>query len=162
PVGATRPAEQGAAPAPSAFRPAGLAVPGAVVLALLLPGLARAEAPKIAVPRISTPPRIEDFLEGTVQPDAALVPDFRHKLPGDGVPISQETRAYLSYDDKNLYVVFDCRDDPQLVRVRMSKRENIIGDDGVLLYLDTFHDRQRGYVFATNPYGIQLDGLFTE
>ena len=33
-----------------------------------------------------------------------VVTDFRQYMPGDGEPVTQPTTAYLSYDDKNLYV----------------------------------------------------------
>ena len=88
--------------------------------------------------------------------------EFRQREPGDGVAVSQETRAFLSYDDKNLYIVFVCKDEPQKIRARMAKREDIFEDDIVLVTLDTFHDRQRAYVFSVNPLGIQLDGITTE
>ena len=42
------------------------------------------------------------------------------------------------------------------------KRENIFGDEGVQILLDTFDDDQRAFVFAANPYGVQLDSKLTE
>jgi hypothetical protein len=90
------------------------------------------------------------------------VSGFRQNEPGDGVPVSEPTTAYLSYDHKNLYIVFDCQDEPGKVRGRLSKREDIGEDDQVAVYLDTFHDRRRAYFFAVNPLGIQRDGIFTE
>jgi hypothetical protein len=44
----------------------------------------------------------------------------------------------------------------------MAKREDIDLDDNVAIYLDTFRDRRRAYVFATNPLGVQRDGIITE
>jgi hypothetical protein len=44
----------------------------------------------------------------------------------------------------------------------MTKREQIDLDDTVSVYLDTFRDRRRAYVFSTNPLGIQRDGIMTE
>src|SRR5262249_55748286 len=35
-------------------------------------------------------------------------------------------------------------------------------DDSVTVFLDTFHDRRRAYVFSANPLGIQRDGVITE
>jgi len=90
------------------------------------------------------------------------VNDFRQREPGDGTPVSQMTTAYLSYDDANLYVVFVCRDDPAKVRARVARREEIAADDQVVLYLDTFRDRERAYFFMANPLGVQLDGILTE
>ncbi|MFX5583027.1 hypothetical protein ABTE20_20690, partial [Acinetobacter baumannii] len=47
-------------------------------------------------------------------------------------------------------------------RSRMAKRENFFGDDYVILELDTFHDKQRSFVFFINPLGVQLDAKRTE
>ncbi len=90
------------------------------------------------------------------------VEDFRQKMPGDGQPVSLPTTAYLGFDDKNLYAVFACTDDPNLVRGRRAKREDINNDDVVGLMLDTFHDGQRAYLFVVNPLGIQQDVFRTE
>ncbi len=126
------------------------------------PGTGQAPPPTLRVPRVSRPPKLEDFLNGTPREAEAEVSDFRQLRPGDGVRISQPTTAYLSYDDKNLYLVFVCKDEPGQVRAHLAKREDIGDDEQVAVYLDTFHDRHRAYIFATNPLGIQLDGIFTE
>jgi hypothetical protein len=114
------------------------------------------------IPRVSTPPKIEDYLNDRSRPDELRVTGFKQRDPGDGVPVTQDTAAYLSYDDKHLYVIFVCQDEPGKVRAHMNKRENLGNDDAVGVVLDTFHDRLRAYLFATNPLGIQLDGIATE
>ncbi len=116
----------------------------------------------LRIPRVSRAPKLEDFLNGAPRQAAAKVTDFRQRTPGDGAPVSHETAAYLSYDDKELYVVFVCRDDPGKVRARMTRREDIDDDDTVTIFLDTFRDRQRAYFFAVNPLGIQQDSIVTE
>src|SRR5438067_2155645 len=45
---------------------------------------------------------------------------------------------------------------------RMAKREATSEDDTVVVYLDTFFDRQRAYMFSANPLGIQTDGITAE
>jgi len=124
----------------------------------------RAQTPgaNLVAQRVDQPPRLEDFLASNPPADGVRVTDFRQREPGDGVPVSVPTTAYVSYDDANLYVVFVCRDDPAKVRAGLTKREEISVDDGVAVYLDTFHDRKRAYLFQTNPLGVQLDGVVTE
>jgi hypothetical protein len=140
-----------------------------VVTALRAGDDTKIERTMLQIPKVSQPPKLEDFLNDRNGKSnnhndyiEAEITDFRQYEPGDGIPVSQETRAYLSYDDKNLFVVFVCKDDPSKVRGRMAKREDISSDDQVIVYLDTFHDKQRAYMFATNPLGIQLDGIITE
>jgi len=120
------------------------------------------EKATLRVPKVSRPPQLKDFLSGTPREAEAFVSGFRQRQPGDGVPVSQATAAYLSYDDRNLYVVFVCEDQPGGVRGHMAKREEIGDDDFVGVYLDTFSDRRHAYAFEVNPLGLQRDGLLNE
>jgi hypothetical protein len=97
-----------------------------------------------------------------VSPFGLEITDFRQRQPGDGEPVSEPTRAYVSYDQDNLNVVFVCTDDPSQVRARVVPREKITDDDRVGVFLDTFDDNQRAYAFFVNPLGIQRDGVITE
>jgi len=120
----------------------------------------------LTVPRLEHAPILEEFLsmqpEGDAASRMAKVTGFRQRNPHDGQPASQHTDAYLGYDQKNLYVVFVCFDDPKKVRARMSRREDIFSDDNVEIMLDTFHDKRRAYAFQTNPLGVQWDAIWTE
>lgn len=116
----------------------------------------------VRIVRVSQPPRVEDFINGDQQEPGTRVTGFRQRSPHDGRAVSEDTSVYLSYDEKTLYAVFVCRDDPRNVRAHLANREDIDLDDNVAVYLDTFHDRRRAYVFSANPLGIQRDGIITE
>jgi hypothetical protein len=121
----------------------------------------------VRIPRVATPPRLEDFL--TMEPSPAVaatlakVDGFKQRVPSDGAPVTERTDVYLGYDDKNLYAVFVCFDsNPPQVRARLSRREDLWDDDYVEIMLDTFHDHRRAYAFFANPLGIQGDSLWNE
>ena len=118
--------------------------------------------PTVRIPRVSRPPKLDDFLTNTPREAEARVSGFRQREPHDGEPSTLSTTGYLSYDDKNLYVVLDCKDEPGQVRAHMSKREDIFNDDVVGVMLDTFHDQRHAFEFFVNPFGIQLDGTVVE
>jgi hypothetical protein len=122
--------------------------------------------PAITIPRLSRAPSLDDFLtmqpQGEVALEMAKVTGFTQRNPHDGEGVSEPTEAYLGYDQKNLYVVFVCFDDPKKVRGRLSRREDIYDDDQVEIILDTFHDRRRAYAFQTTPLGVQWDAIWTE
>jgi len=122
--------------------------------------------PALTIPRLPRAPALEDFLsmkpEGEIALQMAKVTGFTQRNPHDGESVSEPTEAYLGYDQKNLYAVFVCFDDPQQVRARMSVREDIYDDDEVEIMLDTFHDRRRAYAFQTTPLGVQWDAIWTE
>jgi Domain of unknown function (DUF5916)/Carbohydrate family 9 binding domain-like len=122
--------------------------------------------PAVTIPRVTRAPALEDFLgmepAGEIALQMAKVTGFVQRNPHDGEKVSEETAAYLGYDQKNLYIVFVCFDDAKKVRGRMSRREDIFDDDQVEVMLDTFHDRRRAYAFQTTPLGVQWDAIWTE
>ena len=139
----------------------------AATAALLLAHYASAETPSIQIPRIDTPPAVANFV--TMHPDAQFagrmlkVSGFIAREPADGAQPTQDTDVYLAYDSRNLYAVFICWDkEPDKIRARMTRREDIFSDDSAEIMIDTFNDARRGYTFAANPLGIQWDALWTE
>ena len=104
-----------------------------------------------------------------MKPDARVsqsmlkVTGFIAREPADGAEPTQNTDVYLAYDNHNLYAVFICWDkEPDKIRARMTRREDIFSDDSAEIMIDTFNDARRGYAFAANPLGIQWDALWTE
>lgn len=116
----------------------------------------------LTLPRAKTPPQLQDYVGGVPADVGFVVRDFKQRTPGDGNPISKATTAYLSYDDTHFYAVFVAKEEPKNVRARIAKREDFVGDDFVILELDTFHDKRRAFSFFVNPYGVQMDSKRTE
>ncbi|MCW5979992.1 MAG: carbohydrate binding family 9 domain-containing protein [Bryobacteraceae bacterium] len=134
----------------------------ALALFPLACGAQPAETPALTVPRVSRPPKLADFLTGEPREAELIVTDFRQMDPGDGDPVSRPTTAFLSYDDRNLYVAFIAKDDPKLIRSRVAKRKQILTDDRVTINIDTFHDHRHAYWFDVNAHAIQFDGVTTD
>lgn len=118
--------------------------------------------PSISIPRVKRAPKLSDFLTGTPREAETVVTDFRQMDPSDGAPVTKATTAYLSYDEKNLYVAFVAKDDPKLIRSRVAKRKQILYDDRVTINIDTFHDHRHAYWFDVNAHAIQFDGITTD
>ncbi len=138
-----------------------------VAVVVLLTTSALADPPTFQIPRIPSPPTLADFED--MQPSARVathmvkVTGFVAREPNDGAAPSQSTDVYLAYDDRNLYAAFVCWDkEPEKIRARMTRRDDIFSDDSAEIMIDTFHDARRGYAFAANPFGIQWDALWTE
>jgi hypothetical protein len=137
-------------------------VAAAVEAQTLPPPSPGATIPLAKIPRVTHPPKLEDFLEDRPREAELRITDFRQNSPGDGTPVTEATTAYLSYDDKNLYVAFLCHDASGEIRAHLSKREDSDQDDGVGVLLDTFRDSHRAYYFFSNPLGVQTDAIYTE
>jgi Domain of unknown function (DUF5916) len=123
----------------------------------------------LALPRVSHPPRIEDFSQLAPQGAArelARVGEFIQQQPSDGQPATQRTEAYLGYDSINFYVAFVCWDQsPGAIRGHLTRREPSTpfdAEDYIEITLDTFHDQRHAFVFDVNPRGVQADALRTE
>jgi hypothetical protein len=116
----------------------------------------------VAPPTIA-PPTIDGVVGADEWIDAPTITLDHQTQPGDNVEPSATTEVRFGRDDKHLYVAFLARDPEQFgVRGRVTRRDDIAGDDYVKLYLDTYADRRRAYVFWFNPLGIQVDGIYTE
>jgi hypothetical protein len=116
----------------------------------------------LQIPKLTTPPRLEQFLGGASRADLRRIDDFRQRQPGDGLPVSRKTSAWIGYDDRNFYAIFVCDAPPGQTRARLAKREDIFSDDLVGVFFDTYHSGQRGYEFFVNPLGVQADAALTE
>src|SRR5215213_5658117 len=127
--------------------------------ALALPEEKRGAAP---VHRFDKPPTIDGVLDDEVWKSAAVLKDFYQVRPGDNIAPSEPTEVLLGYDAKFLYVAFRARSAGRRVRATVAKRDAVQEEDHVRLYLDTFDDRRRAYIFIFNPLGVQQDGIYTE
>ncbi len=119
------------------------------------------KANPVVVPKFETPPVIDGRLDEDVWKTAAQFKDFIQTEPGDLIPPSRETIAYMGYDAENLYIAYFCFDEPDKIRATVAKRDAVGGEDYVGVFLDTFNDQRRAYIFQFNPLGIQADGIKT-
>ncbi len=108
-------------------------------------------------------PRIDGRLDEPFWQQAAVLESFTQYEPQEGGEPSEKTVAYLGYDSQNLYIGVKCYDsDPKAVRACLTKRDEVMGDDGITVFLDTFNDKKRAFAFQVNPCGVQVDGIYTE
>ncbi len=124
---------------------------------------AAAEKP-LEIPRLATAPKIDGVLDEPIWETGALkIESFVQLTPKENGAPSERTIAYLGHDAKNLYIAYRCFDaQPGKIRCSITSRDNIIEDDWMCLFLDTFNEKRRAFTFILNPAGIQLDGMRTE
>jgi len=116
--------------------------------------------------------RLDGALDEPAWQEGDVASGFRQQEPDEGAPASESTRIRVLYDHENLYIgvwAFDSRPDRIIARqlerdaqLGLSRFGPSGGDDAIQLILDTFHDRRNAYYFATNPRGVQVDGLITD
>lgn len=131
-------------------------------IAPLLLGAAVQAQPPVTVSPCAAPPVIDGRLDESCWSSAAALTGFVQTRPGDNIPASRETALLVLHDAETVYFGIRAADDPAKVRATVARRDDVLDDDHVLIYLDTFDDRRRAYVLIFNPLGIQQDGVYTE
>lgn len=135
-------------------------------LIILLPFLSIIGVPKILKSQASislsqtpVPPRIDGQLDDPVWQNATTFSDFKTIQPDYGLPPSELTKAFITYDQTNFYFAIHCFDrEPAKIKTTLSARDQGNGDDWVAFCIDADNDEQAAFFFMANPLGIQVDG----
>jgi hypothetical protein len=138
----------GAAAAPQGTR-AGPATPG---------------RPSVTALRVEHAPTLDgEVLADPAWKAAVPVTSFLQEQPEEGHPASERTEVRLVYTADTLYVGVVCFDrDPKSIIVSDARRDAPLDQtDSVQIIFDTYRDRLNGFVFGTNPAGIEYDGQVT-
>lgn len=109
---------------------------------------------------ISAAPRIDGRLDEAQWREAPLLDGFLQRELHEGDPVSERTEVRLLTDGEALYVgawLFD-RDVAGIVNGEKVRDVTLTNGDAFAIILDTYHDRQNGFVFATTPAGVEYDG----
>ena len=101
-----------------------------------------------------------DVLNDPSYADARLATGFVQNRPFEGVPASERTEVRIVYTDDTLYFGVICyTDDPSTIIASDSRRDSDLTEtDSFQILLDTYLDGQNGFVFGTNPAGVEYDG----
>ncbi len=117
----------------------------------------------IRASRFASSPKIDGNLENPLWEGGTVIDRFTQYEPLEGSEPTEKTVAYIGYDNKNLYIAVRAYDSqPKAVRACLTQRDQVMGDDVITVYLDTFNDKKRAFVFQVNPCGVQQDGIYTE
>ena len=132
------------------------------------PGGARAltagGVPLIRAAAVDEGPLIDgDVLGDPVYADAVFATGFVQNRPFEGQPASERTEVRIVYTADTIYFGVVCyTDDPSTIVVADSRRDSDMTEtDSFQIILDTYLDGQNGFVFGTNPAGIEYDGQVT-
>ena len=134
------------------------------IAAITMPGmpalLHAQQSPNAQASEITAPPVIDGLLLDDVWSGAEPLTGFTQREPSEGQPVSERTEVRIVYDDAALYIgawLFDA--DPAGIVVGQTLRDASLNDsDAFVVVLDTYLDRQNGFVFGTTPAGIEYDG----
>ena len=112
-----------------------------------------------AATRAAEAPTLDGDLSDRAWQQATVLADFVQAEPLEGQPATEATEIRLLFDDRYIYVGVICHDsDPSQINVSDTRRDaSMTGMDSFQVIFDTYHDRQNGFIFGTNPAGAQYD-----
>lgn len=123
------------------------------------------EPPKSTLPAYYATVLEEDpVVDGEVINDPVwqMIPaitDLIQIRPNYGALVSEKTEVRIAYSSTTFYVSVVCYDtDAKGIVVSDSRRDADLNDeDSFLFIIDTYHDRQNGFLFGTNAQGMEYD-----
>ena len=121
-------------------------------------------APVLEAARLAAAPAVDgEVVSDPAWQGIAPATGFLQTTPDEGQPATERTEVRIGFDDETLYVGVVCYDrEPSGIIVSDSRRDASLNEtDSFQVILDTFHDRQNGFIFGTNPAGIEYDGQVT-
>ena len=122
----------------------------------------RAGQTRVTPPKIEAAVAIDGRLDEAPWASAAILKGFSLYQPADGRPAPDSTEVRVWYSSDAMYFGTRAYAEPGTVAATLADRDRIASDDNVELHLDTFHERNRAFVFIVNPLGIQADGTKSE
>ena len=116
-----------------------------------------------AVKATSNPVMDGDVLNDLAWNDVPAVTTFIQKTPDEGDNVSENTVVKVMYSDKIFFVSVVCYDSkPNEIVISDTRRDSPLNNsDSFSFIIDTFKDFQTGYLFGTNPAGIEYDAQIT-
>ena len=120
--------------------------------------------PRVRAVRVDDGPLIDgDVLNDPAYADTVLTTGFVQNRPFEGEPASERTEVRIVYTADTIYFGVVCyTGDPATIVVADSRRDSDMTEtDSFRIILDTYLDGQNGFVFGTNPAGIEYDGQVT-
>jgi len=113
---------------------------------------------------LSSEPRIDGVVLGDpVWDGASALTGFIQTQPNSGRPMTQDTEVYVGYTSTALIIGVVAYDsEPQEIISTDTRRDSSLDDtDSVKILIDGLRDRQNGFIFGTNPSGVEYDGQVT-
>ena len=115
--------------------------------------------------RVTTAPTLDGVLDEEVYLRLPPIDGFVQQEPHEGRPAENRTEAWITYDDRYIYVAARCWTlDPARIVANEMRRDAfaIFQNDNFGVFFDTFHDRRNGVFFYTNPLGAISEQLITD
>lgn len=117
---------------------------------------------RVDAPRLTETIEVDGRLDEPVWRQAALLTGFSLYQPVDKRPAPDSTEVLVWYSADAIHFGIRAFAEAGTVAATLAERDRVSTDDNVEIHLDTFHERNRAFVFIVNPFGVQADGTKSE
>ena len=120
-----------------------------------------APRPVAQAAELTTAPVVDgNVLDDPAWRTAEPITDFWQIQPNAGQAASQRTAVYIGFTETSLHIGVVAYDDEPLEIISTdTRRDSSLDDtDSIKIMIDGLLDRQNGYIFGTNPSGVEYDG----
>ena len=134
-----------------------------IIFLLFIPSLILGQLTTSAI-KTNVEPNIDgDVINDPVWNNAEEINTFYQKTPDEGDYISEKTVVKVLYSEKYFFVSVVAYDNsPDEIIISDTRRDaSLNNSDSFSFIIDTFKDFQTGYLFGTNPAGIEFDAQIT-
>ena len=100
-----------------------------------------------------------DVLNDEIWKAITPIDEMWQNKPNSGFPATEKTEIRIGLTANTFYLAVVCYDkEPNRLVVSDARRDATLDNtDSFLFILDTYHDSQNGFMFGTNPIGIEYD-----
>ncbi|MEQ1572860.1 MAG: hypothetical protein ABL993_01305 [Vicinamibacterales bacterium] len=111
--------------------------------------------------RLTAPLKVDGTLDEEIYRTITPISDFVQTEPRPGAAATEKTEAWISFDDRNVYVsVRASESQPEKMIVNEMRRDggSVVQNENFGFALDTFYDHRNSFLFSFNPIGGRQDG----
>ncbi len=108
--------------------------------------------------KLNTSISIDGKLTESDWKSAQWTSNFTQMKPVPGAQPTKKTEVAILYDQEAIYVAAKCYDHPDSISKVLSLRDDFNPNlDVFAVFIDTYQDRQNGFMFSVTSRGVQLD-----
>ncbi len=135
-------------------------IPGYNFAQAVLSNGTAAEKPNAQASVLEKAPKIDgNVIEDEVWQAIAPMDQLWQSRPYFGEPASERTEIRIAYNNQTLFISAVCFDSsPEKLVVTDARRDaSLDNTDAIIFIFDTYNDGQNGFMFGTNPVGVEYD-----
>ena len=122
--------------------------------------LTQSNKPTYFATELETDPQVDgEIINDPLWQHIPAITNLVQIKPNYGEAVSERTEVRIAYTATTFYVAVVCYDkNAKGIVVSDSRRDADLNDeDSFLFIIDTYHDRQNGFLFGTNAQGMEYD-----